>query len=552
VNAPSDLTLFFGRFHPVLVHLPIGLILLMAFLEAISRWPKFRHATANAGLILAVGAPLSVVAAILGLLLSREGGYDPKLLQIHQWTGIATAAGFVLAALLYYLNLLKAYRFLIFASVVVLFIASHFGGSLTHGSDYLVRHAPGPVRGLLAKKQPAAPVSPSKNVAWDEQAAFAAVIHPILEDKCASCHGPEKSKGGLRVDSLEALLKGGDSGPAIVSGKSADSEVIKRMLLPLDHDDHMPPDGKPQPDRDELTLIRWWIDSGAKPEATIAALNPSAGIRNLLAKRLGAQSAGSSSPVEPAKIAAKPVPEMTNLVNRISGELEVPITFLGQDAPWIHCNASVAGKRFGDAELAKLADLGPNLRWLDLAGTAVTDAGLTNLAPFPNLARLHLERTAVTDAGLSALLPLRNLEYLNLHSTGVTDEGVALLGKAPRLRQLYVWQTKVTPAGAKAFTSARVDEEQIRQWEEQIEKLRQQIREQQVTVNLGTTNAPKVAASSSTNTTLNANCPVSGKPVDPTKTSTYEGKTIAFCCDNCKARFDADPKPFLAQLSAAK
>jgi YHS domain-containing protein len=170
----------------------------------------------------------------------------------------------------------------------------------------------------------------------------------------------------------------------------------------------------------------------------------------------------------------------------------------------------------------------------------------------PNLARLHLERTAVTDAGLPAVLPLRNLEYLNLHSTAVTDEGVTRLGESPSLRQLYVWQTKVTPVGAQAFTSARVDETQIRQWEEEIENLRRRISEQQVIINLGTTNQPQTAKTSAAKPELNANCPVSGEPVDSTKTSVYEGKTVAFCCDKCKAKFDADPKPFLAKLPSTK
>lgn len=549
MNAPSELALFFGRFHPVLVHLPIGLIILLAFLEAVSRFPRFKHASANNGLILALGAPLSVVAAILGLLLSQEGGYDPKLLQLHQWTGIATAVGFVVAALLYRLNLLKAYRFSIYGSFVVLLVASHFGGSLTHGSDYLVRYAPGPFRNQLAKQRSAS--TAEKAGTWLEQPVFASVVHPILEDKCIACHGPEKAKGGLRVDSYESLMKGGEYGPAIIAAKASDSDLVKRMLLPIDDDDHMPPDGKPQPDKDEIALIRWWVDSGANADATVEALNPPAGIQSILAKRFGAPPVAPPE-TAPAGASPKPADQVTNLVSQLANELEIPITFLGQREPWLHANPSIAGQRFGDAELSKLAALGPNLRWLDLGGTAVTDTGLTNLAQFPNLVRLHLERTGVSDAGLSAILPLAHLEYLNLHSTPITDEGVTQLGKAQKLRQLYVWQTKVTPVGAKAFTTARVDEDQVRQWEEEIDKLRRLIREQQVTINLGTTNQPAAAKADIAKAALNANCPVSGKPVDPSKTSVYEGKTIAFCCDNCKAKFDADPKPFLANLPSTK
>ena len=68
--------------------------------------------------------------------------------------------------------------------------------------------------------------------------------------------------------------------------------------------------------------------------------------------------------------------------------------------------------------------LGANLRWLDLAGTAVTDAGLSQLSATPNLTRLHLERTGITDAGLKHVSKLQQLEYLNLYATTVTDEGL--------------------------------------------------------------------------------------------------------------------------------
>jgi hypothetical protein len=67
----------------------------------------------------------------------------------------------------------------------------------------------------------------------------------------------------LRVDSLEALQKGGHSGPALVAGSAQDSLLIQRMLLPIEDEDHMPPDGKPQPTPAEITVLQWWIDRGA-------------------------------------------------------------------------------------------------------------------------------------------------------------------------------------------------------------------------------------------------------------------------------------------------
>jgi hypothetical protein len=90
-------------------------------------------------------------------------------------------------------------------------------------------------------------------------------VQPILVQRCGSCHGPEKQKAELRLDSLEGLLKGGHSGPALVAGKPGESLIIKRLLLPVSDEDHMPPDGKPQPASAEITILQWWIESAARP-----------------------------------------------------------------------------------------------------------------------------------------------------------------------------------------------------------------------------------------------------------------------------------------------
>src|SRR5438046_3096674 len=137
MNGPPEMTQFFGRLHPLLVHLPIGLIVLLAFLEWIARYPRFKNANSGARFILALAAPLAVFTALCGWLLSLGGSYGDRLLQLHLWTGIGTAAACVLAALCYWLELKRLYRYCLAATTVALVFASHFGGSLTHGSDYL-------------------------------------------------------------------------------------------------------------------------------------------------------------------------------------------------------------------------------------------------------------------------------------------------------------------------------------------------------------------------------------------------------------------------------
>lgn len=539
MSGASEMLQFFGRWHPLLVHLPIGLLVLLGFLELLSRFPRFKGANSNAGLILALAVPLSILTAFLGWLLSLAGGYDQHLLQWHKWTGIGTAVACLLAGLLYRLDLKKPYRFSLAGTFLVLVVASHFGGSLTHGSDYLVRYAPGSLRRLLGGPAEKPPIAQPKPQDFARLKAFNDVVEPALQKNCVGCHGPEKSKGKLRLDSLDAVLKGGSSGPTVIPGKAAESELVRRLKLPQTDEDHMPPDGKPQPSQDEVALLQWWIDAGAPGDKLLADLRPPTSIKRIIATRLGIQTPVAKA--TPPKSIAEVMPVASNLVQK----LNVSLGTVSAKESWFQCNASILGTNFGDAELAQLAPLGPNLRWLDLAGTKVTDAGLSNLAAMPNLLRLHLERTGVTDSGLASVADLPNLEYLNLYGTAVTDAGVERLGQMPRLKQLYLWQTEATSNGANAFVEARTDRNQLQKWREEIEQLQAKINDSHISVELGTTTA---AAASTNSVPINKTCPVSGKPVDASKTVTYDGSLVAFCCDDCKAEFEKDPKKFLGKL----
>lgn len=88
-------------------------------------------------------------------------------------------------------------------------------------------------------------------------------VQAVLESKCLECHNPDKVKGDLLMHTAEALLKGGDTGPALVPGKPDESELVKRLILPADHDDLMPPKGGPLPAAD-IELVKAWIAQGAK------------------------------------------------------------------------------------------------------------------------------------------------------------------------------------------------------------------------------------------------------------------------------------------------
>src|SRR3954465_9769020 len=94
--------------------------------------------------------------------------------------------------------------------------------------------------------------------AANQPVSFSADIRPLLEQSCLQCHGKGKTKGGFSVETRESFLKGGDSGPAVVVGKSADSLAVK-LVAGLDPDSIMPKKGS-RLTAEQIGLLRAWID----------------------------------------------------------------------------------------------------------------------------------------------------------------------------------------------------------------------------------------------------------------------------------------------------
>jgi len=97
-----------------------------------------------------------------------------------------------------------------------------------------------------------------------KEVTYAKDIKPIFEKACFKCHGEEKQKAKLRVDSIEAIKKGSENGEVIVPGKSEKSSMV-HTVAGLVEDMLMPPEGKADPlTKDQIALLRAWIDQGAK------------------------------------------------------------------------------------------------------------------------------------------------------------------------------------------------------------------------------------------------------------------------------------------------
>lgn len=89
-------------------------------------------------------------------------------------------------------------------------------------------------------------------------------IKPLFEKSCFKCHGEEKQKAKLRVDSLAAIKKGSENGPVFEVGKS-EKAILVHTISGLDPDIMMPPEDKGEPlTKEQVGLVRAWIDQGAK------------------------------------------------------------------------------------------------------------------------------------------------------------------------------------------------------------------------------------------------------------------------------------------------
>jgi len=266
---------FLGRLHVMLVHLPIGFLILLAVLEAFACLPKYKHVAAGNRVIVMLSAVITIVTAGCGWLLSLTDSYDANALFWHKWLGTALAPVVVLLALLHWKNFFTSYRLCLGVTMILLAVVGHFGGSLTHGPGYLFPWA--------NKSQPLQ--STPTYAELMEKPMYSAVVQPFFNDTCVSCHGPAKSKGGLRLDTAAYVFRGGEDGAVITPADSAHSEMIHRILAPADTDDHMPPQGKHQPSFNDIALLEWWIDSGASTNKTIAELHPPPNIVSILQSR---------------------------------------------------------------------------------------------------------------------------------------------------------------------------------------------------------------------------------------------------------------------------
>jgi uncharacterized membrane protein len=435
-------TTFFGRFHPLLVHLPIGILFLAFLFECLSFRNGYKKLNKAVQPALFWGSVFSIAAAISGFFLRQEGGYEENIADLHQNFGIVTA---VLSMIVYVLrpkvkywvdHPLRRKRVKLALSIpliVALVITGHWGGSLTHGEEYLFA-----VMSLDNNEDidPAEKIRQIINV--DQAILYDDVIQPILEARCYDCHSSTKQKGDLRLDREELITRGGENGLVIRDGPADSSSLFARLVLPLEHEDHMPPNEKPQLSSSEIALIKYWIEEKASFEKPIDQFKNDDKIAAIIRTM---QEAPGESWIPRNSVSAasdKSLRKLSDLrVNPMplaTGSNYLMVTFTGT-------------QKVTDEQLQSLQEIEQQLVWLNLSYTSVTDDQMKALSKLRNLRVLNLNNTAISDAGLSQISTLDELRSLSVVGTRVTDASIETLTKIKNLTHLFLYQTAISDAG---------------------------------------------------------------------------------------------------------
>jgi hypothetical protein len=273
-----------------------------------------------------------------------------------------------------------------------------------------------------------------------------------LERRCVQCHKEGKSKGKFRMDTYDFLVKGGAEGPGLEPGNAAKSNIIVRIELPQDDEDHMPPEGKPDIEDPEVAVLKWWIDNGADPKKSLADFVVPAPIQEAISKLVPPGSAPTAEASADSHSSPKgPDDALRASVLGLSKEFPGALGFESQQSALVTFTAVSLRGNLDDASFKKLAPLTPQLVTVDLSATKVTDQAVAQLAGAKNLRLIRLAETGITDGAIDTLLTLPSLESINLYGTKVTDAGVSKLAAMPNLKRLYLWQTAVTPEAIKVL-----------------------------------------------------------------------------------------------------
>lgn len=431
-----------GRMHPLLVHLPIGILVFGIVLCFIPQKEK-NNLLPAARLAFLLGGIAAFGAGISGFLQYQFEGFAWEDVRFHLIAGVITAIGSL--AVYYQLRktefLTSKIKISALGLALVLTLTGHLGGSLTHGENYFAEVLPPEFQSLLGFEiQPEkGPELAEEN--WENAELFSEVIQPILNQNCKSCHNPRNKKGELDLSEMKGLLAGGEDGLVLTAGDAEHSELFSRLILPKEDDNHMPPAEKRQPSKEEIALIQSWIKNGGTEKGTLAEAEiPRKLIEQFIVRN---------------EIPFYPV----NTIAAISGDSLAALKASGFFAEAVESGSGLLKitctnyPDFQDRDWAKLSPSLNRIAYLDLSGTQLTDALLDSIGLLPNLTVLKLSSTSISGESLEKLSQLSNLKLLYLNQTKVNLEQIQALTASKSLEKVFAYET---PASSEFSDSGKL------------------------------------------------------------------------------------------------
>jgi len=412
IDLPS-LVAWLGRWHPLILHFPIVLLLMAAVIGLFNQIvPK---------LLLTVATLSALVTAITGFFLGTESVPKGDLLFWHQWMGAGVA---ILAVVWYWVStnhlqqtyLVKGIQVVL---IVLIGLTGHYGGMITHGEDFLALP-----RSKKLEKIPENPL------------IYEHIVYRVLDNNCIACHNPNKIKGELLMTSISELIKGGESGPALVVGNPGESELIRRLHLPMEDEEHMPPEGKKPLSNNEIQILERWIALGASDTLKLSHLDNDEPLVGMVRKMM-----------EPGTINSwAKLPKVADSTLQNLASDYVTIKRIASNSQALSISVYLPPE-YDPKNITDLKRISNNIIELDLSGIPIGQKEMDLVAMCKNLEWLEIDRTPVTDTEFKKLIGNTGLRVLKAYETDISDESVAVLKDFKGLRSLYVWETKISEGG---------------------------------------------------------------------------------------------------------
>lgn len=416
-----------GKMHPLIVHFPIvlGILIIVYFLF----FQKRRFSPETEKLLLAINALFACITAIFGLLLSLQDAYDGRIIAQHKWGGVIIS---LMSWLFLYIPDFnkRTKKFLSILYLVVLVGSAHRGAQLTHGINALGFPRPTANQTEFNKTDRLATI-------------YEAGIAPILEQKCISCHGLDKMKGNLQLNTPGNILKGGKSGDVLKGDLNKEAVLTERILLPLSDEKHMPPEGKSQLTSDEKKILTAWIRSGADLKTKLSEFPKEDSLYILVDKYILSLGKESFLPED--------LPDLTEFNTNYCS---VSYLFYGSGEAEVNF---FQGSFYNRESLKKLEKIKENIVHLNMQGMALTKEDLDIIVQFKNLKKINLNYTGLGGGSLEVLKSLPQLNAVSLCGIQFDEPGLEKFLDRATFSSLNIWSDKISETELESLASKYPD-----------------------------------------------------------------------------------------------